>query len=94
MYLKSDILFLVFHVVCGLHYDNVTLATYDVAGMTPVIQKIIQIYATFRELRSKKSFTTLKMKSLCQCKKFSGETVRRFTICRFCPKLCNFVFEA
>ena len=23
MYLKSDILFYVFHVVCGLHYDNV-----------------------------------------------------------------------
>ena len=22
MYLKSDILFYVFHVVCGLHYDN------------------------------------------------------------------------
>ena len=25
MYLKSDILFLVFHVVCGLHYDGVRL---------------------------------------------------------------------
>ena len=29
MYLKSDILFLVFHVVCGLHYDNAFLQTWE-----------------------------------------------------------------
>ena len=38
MYLKSDILFYVFHVVCGLHYDNVEIVrSVGMIGFCPYI---------------------------------------------------------
>ena len=44
MYLKSDILFLVFHVVCGLHYDIHPLRTRTSSGMCRSSRSLVSVF--------------------------------------------------
>ena len=53
MYLKSDILFYVFHVVCGLHYDTHPSRTRTSSGMCRSSRFLISVFirSFFRFLR-------------------------------------------